>query len=338
MRQLLLLTLIVLCSGYAHTNQNFLFHISECPDIDTSSFQSRTINPKQSKLKLKIYWPNTVTEEPYAVIVPDAFIISSLQILEQLTKEHLDSYIPEHVEFYNIGKNLPGSLSSFTAILCKSMQSQGTMRLLVNDAFLYHAITFRKRLSHELFHYISQQKSKNYPHWLEEGLAIQFETQVTGLENLDYATFHLENSPWMPLIPATPLKSLEDKMSFYGHAFLFVRFLAKKHDEDFFLHILENPDSDPEKIFPSLRTDFKDFSLAKYINSFDYFGETLEQRERFIIIEDANVNRSTKPRFSGQYMSTMSPISGESFWIEFGDNISISKTPKPNTKQVFIRY
>lgn len=334
--QALLHLLLLFFSLTTYGSENFLFRSTSCPEINSSEFQSESL--LEGKNQLHVFWKKE-NESPYAAYIPDAFRIAAIQIQEELEKQSISDLAPATIELYSFGRSLPGTLTNFTAILCKSQQTESTMRLLVNDNFLTHAITFKQKLSHELFHFITAKLKKTYPHWLEEGLAMQFESLLTGKEDLTNATFHLENSPWMPLEPNLSLKHMDHKRSFYGHAHLFVRYLYKKSPELFLSNLLHSPHSDPNLLFSDFNEQFKEFSIAKYVNTFDFFGETLEDRERFILIDGVRVNKNIPGSIiTGRLSATTKATGLTRTWISLGSEIEISSRPRANAFAIYITY
>jgi hypothetical protein len=329
---------LVLSSLYAKADDRFLFHTNECPTIYYKDFNVVTINEEQSGPRLKIAWKKIGEAEPYAASVTNAFTIALIQIVEILKDQGLEHLLPEEIEIYSLGKALPGKLSAFSAILCKSMQTDTSLRLLVNDGLLYRAINFKKNLAHELFHYLSQKLNKNFPQWLEEGMAMHFENVVSGREDLEWAAFHMQNSPWIPLLPRKELQTKDQKKSFYGHAHLFVRYLATRLEGDLLSRVLNHTSSEPAQIFPNFRSLFKDFSIAKYINRIDYYGHSLENRERFILIDDVKTNTKPAPAVPGSLFATTANLAGESYWISVDDMIKIESRSIAKSYRISIGY
>lgn len=325
---LFIIILFLFDDSLGHQNNEFLFK-DNCFNADSRLFYSKKINQLGNGNSVKIFWL-TDQKAPLAVEAPLAFELSIEQILEKLRRERLEQFIPSNIEIYSFGEFLPGDFHNFAALVCKSQQTKNHFRIFVNDSFLSDVLFFKRKLSHEWFHYISWLLNKNYPTWLEEGLAIYFENKISEIENLSFAYTHMTQSPWMPLEPTQELTLVEDQESFYGQAFLFVNYLAREH-ENFLSFILNNSESDPQRIFSNFVEHFNNFQIAKYINQINFFAPTPQLEEKFFLLDDVQANIYSKPKIRGKYWAVLASkprVGADSYlWIRNNDTFEVSLTP-----------
>lgn len=332
---ILFIFLILLGTQKGFSSNDFLLP-GGCFELNLALFKSQKINNLENS-ELSIYWKKEV---PYAVHSAESFQVAWIQIVRELHKHNLSSLIPNRIHIYSFGDTLPAPFKDFAAIVCKSQQSKTDFKIFVNDAFLSDVSFFKRKLTHELFHYITQQLGKTYPTWFEEGMALYFENKISSEENFSLAATHLMKSPWMPLEPSKKLESMEDKESFYGHALLFVSYLERKEGRKFINYVLNHPSSNPKIIFPNFNELFKSFQIAKYINQINYMAQEEAQYEKYIVMDGVETNKHSRPRIYGNYMGYVSPSPQGyiNYWIHQDMEINVSSKPTAHSYILSIRF
>ncbi|MEQ1664262.1 MAG: hypothetical protein ABL927_02680, partial [Bdellovibrionales bacterium] len=185
------------------------------------------------------------------------------------------------------------------ALYCKQMQTPKILTLYLSNQILMDAISLRGAIAHEIVHYTIDQNHLVLPRFLEEGLAIYLQTLIQPRAERNMVHSHLKDDPQIPLNPAddefSQWNSVQ-KLSFYGGSYLFVRYLVQNFGENMVSDLLSNSGGWRERLeisalkalgeFRNFKQIFQDFTIARVINSLDYFANEKDLYRYYLLEGD----------------------------------------------------
>ena len=301
-----------------------------------------------------------VLDTKIGVSVPETnyFYMRQLHYLNPM-KSILDKarrWMPEsfsslrRVHFFLFSEQNERTYSNYAAIYCSRHGHPREFNIFVSSRFFRNTLIFRRFFTHELFHWISHQQEKDFPYWMEEGLAQIFESYLLEIPLYkQYMVEHLTNSPWLPLdINIERIANNRDLItSYYGHALLFLSYLSKDQTPTFLQHLMNSPEKNFKKVIEntyskthgkkiSFRNLFVNFSLAKYINTIDYSKRDKIESEKYLVLPKAPAtNLSTAPRgwndaLSAQILPSGAHAPNVIFIPRSRDHLLSGSTPSQN--------
>jgi hypothetical protein len=306
--------LVSLYLSAATLQSNDFSHFSShktCPTLELDSyithpmFQNIYINNE-----VILYYPAHLKEDPtlefsrqkprdsnYSIEYSTNFSLSLFffagysNVKDFVSQQVGSQYWPKQVRLIYAGERI-NDLPGIGALFCRDYQTPNMMTLVVTTNFLKNPTTFARILAHEVYHYILQIKNVNLPHWLEEGLATQFEDKsnfMGGVISSPMMDYHSKKRPWASLSQLGNEDGFtrEDVYAFYGHANLLIYYIEKnisknltslfvtetyKSWESFLTQLLQ-----PK--WESMKEMFIDFQIAKYINKTDDYNISTDNTE-----------------------------------------------------------
>ena len=217
---------------------------------------------------------------------------------------------PTKVRFIYRGAQLPSPYSNFFAVFCRSNHSDAeTITLHVSEGLFQNLYLYKKLFAHELFHWASHVSKRQFPRWMEEGLAQVFESDLTGVPlATGQMVTHLTHSPWLGLgVDLQDIAHDENLVaSYYGHAVLFLNYIMGAQRERFIESVMLNPSRDVELVIEvaystsfgeraSFSDLFKRFSVAKYVNFYNFNERDPEKAKKYLVLERVRTLNALAP-------------------------------------------
>lgn len=300
---------------FSDTYSNFSSH-NTCPPIAGNTYLSQSLfswmktngeiivlfNPMQSGNKSLEFAPPD-SKELFADSLwgnlfdlgrGSAFLSHYQNVKSYVSSQFGAQYWPKQIRLIYAGDYLKG-LPGIGALFCRDYQTTEQMTLIVTTQFLRDPQVFARILAHEVYHYMIHVGNVRLPHWLEEGLAVNFEDRIgVGLTSSPMMDYHMTERPWYPLSRLGlegQQATKEDMYAFYGQANLLIYYIQKNIKLDlpklFLISQYDNWKPFIERYLKpkwnSFNDLFVDFQIAKYINEPDTFN--------FNAITDEDINK-----------------------------------------------
>ena len=244
---------------------------------------------------------------------------SKTQILNRLRTFIPAPILPTAVRLIETESAFRGSSE---ARFCPDLQpSNQELVLLVAPGFRdveSHSLAI---IAHEVFHSAVWRSGLTIPKWLDEGLALHVQSEFSPQSVNSVIQEHLLVSPHQRMnFEASEIVSNSPSFSYsvYGHALLFVRQLQRNSKSSLSRMLLERSlagnlhgiEALEEILKAKLEDLFVDFSVAKFVNQFNYQEPLSREFQPNVVAEGFRTKRDKQASCDGEIVSCLlqSPV------------------------------